>query len=45
MSNRPSKFADPTVRPNQQPFSPSVHRQRKLALAAAARKKNRAKVK
>lgn len=44
-SNRPSKFADPTKRPNQAPFSPSAHRERKLKTAAAARKKNRSRAK
>lgn len=40
-SNRPSKFADPTKRPNQAPFSPSPHRERKLKEGDAARKRNR----
>lgn len=40
-SNRPSKFADPTVRPYRQPFSPSAHRERKLNEAAFKRKRNR----
>jgi hypothetical protein len=40
-SNRPSKSADPSIRPNRTPFSPSVYRERKLKDGAAARKRNR----
>jgi hypothetical protein len=40
-SNRPSKFGDPTKRPNQQPFTPSSYREAKLKEGAAARKRNR----
>ncbi len=40
-SNRPSKFADPSVSPYRNPFQPSAHREKKLAQAAGARKINR----
>jgi hypothetical protein len=40
-SNRPSKFSDPTVRPNQAPFTPSARRESRLKLSAFKRKRNR----
>jgi hypothetical protein len=40
-SNRPSKRPDPTARPTDAPFSPSLHQERKRELAAAKRRRNR----
>lgn len=39
-SNRSSKWADPSVRPTQTPFTPSPIRERARKLAAGARKRN-----
>jgi hypothetical protein len=39
-SNRPSKWADPSVRPTQSPFTPSPVRERRRHESAASRKRN-----